>query len=328
MSLVETAQTLPQIGHRNPGIPLDLAWVHDVRIDAAAVERRAASLPARRTVKEAWQVAWLLRAVTCLDLTTLSGDDTPGRVQRLCAKARQPVRTDILEGLGVAHMGIRVGAVCVYHTMVETAVEALQGSGIPVAAVSAGFPAGMNPFPQRIQEIQASLAAGASEIDIVITRAHVLTGDWSALYDEVAAFRAACGNALLKAILATGELGTLRNVMCASLVCMMAGADFIKTSTGKESVNATLPVGLVMTRAIRAYRERTGFRVGFKPAGGIKTAKQALEWLILMKEELGNDWLRPALFRLGASSLLADIERQLEYHMTGRYAALHHQPAG
>lgn len=315
-------------GSRNPGVPLDLAWVRDVHVDAAAVERRAATLPARRTLKKEWQATWLLRAITCMDLTTLSGDDTPGRVQHLCAKARQPVRADILDGLGVAHLGIRVGAVCVYHTMVETAVEALRGSGIPVAAVSAGFPAGMNPFPLRLQEIQASLAAGASEIDIVITRAHVLTGDWSALYDEVAAFRAACGNALLKTILATGELGTLRNVMRASLVCMMAGADFIKTSTGKESVNATLPVGLVMTRAIRAYQERTGFRVGFKPAGGIKTAKQALEWLILMKEELGDDWLHPALFRLGASRLLADIERQLAYHLTGRYAAFHHQPAG
>jgi len=326
MSFVEALPSLPQVDHRNPGIPLDLAWVRDVRVDAAAVERRAHTLPTRRTVKKDWQVAWLLRAITCMDLTTLSGDDTPDRVLRLCTKARQPVRAEILDGLGVSHWNIHVGGVCVYHAMVETAVKALHGSGIPVAAVSAGFPAGMNAFPLRLQEIQSSLAVGAVEIDVVIHRPHVLAGNWAALYEEVAAYRALCGNALLKTILAAGELGTLHNVARTSLVCMMAGADFIKTSTGKESINATLPIGLVMTRAIRTYQERTGFRVGFKPAGGIKTAKQALEWLILVKEELGNEWLSPALFRLGASSLLSDIERQLEYHWSGRYAAWHHQP--
>jgi deoxyribose-phosphate aldolase len=290
------------------------------------VERRAATLPARRTVKKEWQAAWLLRAITCMDLTTLSGDDTPGAVQRLCAKARQPVKFELLEQLGALSLPIRVGAVCVYHALVPVAVEALAGSGIPVAAVSTGFPAGQNPLPQKLEEIRASVATGASEIDIVISRAHVLTGNWPALYDEVRAFREACGEAHMKTILATGELGTLRNVARASWVCMMAGADFIKTSTGKETVNATLPVGLVMTRAIREYQEATGYRVGFKPAGGIRTAKQSLDWLILMKEELGDAWLRPELFRLGASGLLTDIERQLEYFATGRYSAAYRQP--
>ena len=311
---------------RNPGTPLDLDWVRELRINRSAVERRAATLPRRRTVKKDWQIAWLLRAVTCIDLTTLAGDDTPGRVRRLCAKARQPVRLDLLEGLGAASLDIRVAAICVYHAMVETAVEALRGSGIPVAAVSTGFPAGLSAFPQRVQEIRASVAAGASEIDIVITRGHVLTGAWEALYDEVRAFREACGPAHMKTILATGELGTLRSVARASAVCMMAGADFIKTSTGKEGINATLPVGLVMARAIRAYRERTGHEVGLKPAGGIRSAKEALDWLLMMKDELGDAWLRPRLFRFGASALLTDIERQLEYHLTGRYSAAHRQP--
>ncbi|HEX3272856.1 MAG TPA: deoxyribose-phosphate aldolase [Ktedonobacterales bacterium] len=311
---------------RNPGTALDLARVASVEVNRSAVERRAATLPARRTVKKEWQAAWLLRAITCMDLTTLSGDDTPGAVQRLCAKARQPVKFELLEQLGALSLPIRVGAVCVYHALVPVAVEALAGSGIPVAAVSTGFPAGQNPLPQKLEEIRASVATGASEIDIVISRAHVLTGNWPALYDEVRAFREACGEAHMKTILATGELGTLRNVARASWVCMMAGADFIKTSTGKETVNATLPVGLVMTRAIREYQEATGYRVGFKPAGGIRTAKQSLDWLILMKEELGDAWLRPELFRFGASSLLTDIERQLEYFATGRYSAAYRQP--
>lgn len=311
---------------RNPGMPLDLGWVRDIRVNRSAVERRAATIPTRRTVKKQWQAAWLLRAITLMDLTTLSGDDTPGNVRRLCAKARNPVRPDLLEGLGVSHLPIRTAAVCVYHALVPTAVEALRGSGIPVAAVSTGFPAGLSPWEQRVEEIHASVEAGAEEIDIVITRAHVLTGNWQALYDEVREFRKACGPAHLKTILATGELATLRNVAKASLVCMMAGADFIKTSTGKETENATLPVGLTMVRAIREYQERTGFNVGFKPAGGIKTAKQSLDWLLMMKEELGTDYLRPELFRFGASSLLGDIERQLEHHLTGRYSAAHRHP--
>jgi deoxyribose-phosphate aldolase len=311
---------------RNPGIPLEADWIRDVRVNRSAVERRASTLGKRRTVKKEWQAAWLLRAITCMDLTTLAGDDTPGRVRRLCAKARQPVRQDLLEQLDATGLPIRVAAVCVYHALVETAVEALAGSSIPVAAVSTGFPAGLTPLPLRIAEIKASVAAGAGEIDIVVTRAHILTQNWPALYDEVRAFREACGDAHIKAILATGELGTLRNVARASLVCMMAGADFIKTSTGKESVNATLPVGLVMVRAIREYRERTGFLVGFKAAGGIRAARESLDWLSLMKEELGDRWLRADLFRFGASSLLGDIERQLEHFATGRYSASYRHP--
>jgi deoxyribose-phosphate aldolase len=309
---------------RNPGMPLDMDWVRRVHINRSAVERRATTLSTRRTVKKEWQAAWLLRAITCMDLTTLAGDDTPGNVQRLCAKARQPVRADLLTSLGAKRL--QVGAVCVYHNLVPIAVEALHGSSIPVAAVSTGFPAGQNPFAQKLQEIEASVQAGAGEIDIVITRSHVLTGNWQALYEEVRAFRAAAGNAHLKTILATHELATLRNVGMASLICMMAGADFIKTSTGKEAVNATLPVGLVMVRAIRDYYEQTGYKVGFKPAGGIRSAKASLDWLVLMKEELGNDWLNNSLFRIGASGLLSDIERQLSYFVTGHYAAAHHNP--
>jgi deoxyribose-phosphate aldolase len=307
-------------------MPLELDWIEEVRVNRSAVERRAATIPTRRTVKKAWQAAWLLRAITLMDLTTLSGDDTPGRVRRLCAKARRPVRDDLLEAMGAAQLPIRVAAVCVYHRFVETAVQALEGSGIPVAAVSTGFPAGLSPFEQRIAEIGASVAAGADEIDVVITRTHVLTENWRALYEEVREMRDACGDAHIKTILATGDLGTLRNVARASLVCMMAGADFIKTSTGKESVNATLPVGLVMARAIRDYRERTGHLVGLKAAGGIRSARESTEWLALVKDELGDRWLRPDLFRFGASALLTDIERQLEHFVTGRYSAGYRHP--
>ncbi len=316
---IATAQ-LPQVQEpRNAGLPLDLDLIRALQANTSAIERRAATLPGRRSVKKEYQAAWLARAITMIDLTTLSGDDTAGRVRRLCAKARQPVRPDLLEALGLP--GLTVGAVCVYHDMIETAVEALKGTGIPVAAVSTGFPAGLSPFPLRVAEIKESVKAGADEIDIVISRRHVLTGNWQALYDEMAEFRAACGEAHVKAILATGELGTLRNVARASLVCMMAGADFIKTSTGKEGVNATLPVSLVMIRAIRAYHEATGFRVGYKPAGGISKAKDAVTYLTLIKDELGDRWLQPDMFRFGASSLLGDIERQLEHHVTGRYSA-------
>src|SRR5947209_10388772 len=265
---------------RNAGIPLDLDLVRALRINRSAVERRAATLPTRRTVKKEWQAAWLLRAITCMDLTTLQGDDTPTNVLRLCAKAQHPVRRDLLEALGVADLGITVGAVCVYHAFVPIAVQALAGSGIPVAAVSTGFPAGLNPLPQRIDEIKASAAAGADEIDVVITRAHALAGRWEALYDEIRAFREACGPVLMKVILGTGDLATFANVARASQVAMMAGADFIKTSTGKEAVNATLPVGVVMARQIRDYRERTGCAVGVKAAGGIRKAKQAPGWVL------------------------------------------------
>ena len=311
---------------RNRGIALNQDWLDSVQMNRSALERRCASLTKRRSIKKEWQAAWLLKSLRCMDLTTLSSDDTPDRVRRLCTKARQPLRTELIESLGLSELKPRVGAVCVYHAYVETAVNALKKTGIPVAAVSTGFPHGLNSMPRRIEEIKDSVAAGAEEIDIVITRAHVFSGNWKALYAEISAFRKACGDAHLKTILGTGELGNFRNVAKASLVCMMAGADFIKTSTGKESVNATLPVSLVMVRMIREYFENTGFYVGFKPAGGIRTAKQSLDWMVMMKEELGHEWLEPDLFRFGASGLLTDIERQLEHFTTGRYSAEHRQP--
>jgi deoxyribose-phosphate aldolase len=310
----------------NSGVPLNLDWVEDVRVNTSAVERRVQSLVTRRTVKKDYQAAWLLRAISCMDLTTLSGDDTDERVRRLCAKARQPIQQELVAKLGIESLDIKVAAVCVYHVFVETARRALEGSGIRVAAVSTGFPAGLSPLAERVQEIRRSVEAGADEIDVVITRAHVFAAKWQALYDEVAAFKHACGPAHMKVILGTGDLLTLRNVARASVVAMMAGADFIKTSTGKEPVNATLPVGLVMTRAIREYANQTGYAVGFKPAGGIRTAKQSLEWLSLMKDELGPSWLKSDLFRFGASGMLADIERQLEHHATGRYSADYRHP--
>ena len=313
---------------RNTGIELDLSAVEAVRVNRSAAERRVSALPGRRAVKKDAQAAWLLNAVTCIDLTTLNGDDTEGRVKRLCAKARFPIRADILARLNMADRHITTGAVCVYHRFVACAVSELEGTGIPVAAVSTGFPAGLTPHELKIAEIEASVADGASEIDIVITREHVLTGNWHALYSEMQDYRAACGEAHVKAILATGDLKTLRNVAKASLICMMAGADFIKTSTGKESVNATLPVSLIMVRMIRQYEKMTGFKVGYKPAGGVSKAKDILVYQALMKEELGRDWLRPELFRIGASSLLADIERQLEHHIDGAYSALNRHPIG
>ncbi|MGB3147036.1 MAG: deoxyribose-phosphate aldolase [Paracoccaceae bacterium] len=313
------AQDAASNHRRNPGVPLQTDWFEQIAVNTQAAERRAATLTTRRTVKKEWQAAWLINAIRCIDLTTLSGDDTADRVARLCAKARRPLADHIMEGLGLERLS--TGAVCVYPSMVPAAVKALRGSGIPVASVATGFPAGLTPLPLRLAEIRYAVEEGAEEIDIVIHRAQVLNGDWSALYDEVAAMRAACGAAHMKAILATGELKTLRNTYKASMVAMQAGADFIKTSTGKEGVNATLPVSLIMVRALRDYGARTGQKIGFKPAGGLKTAKDAIAWQILMKEELGNDWLQPDLFRLGASSMLGDIERQLEHHLTGRYAA-------
>ena len=311
---------------RNPGYPLDLDWVGRVRMNRSALERRAATIGTRRTVKKEWQAAWLLRAITLMDLTTLNSDDTPGRVERLCAKARHPITQDIIDGYGIADLRIVPAAVCVYHSFVPTAVKALEGTGIPVAAVSTAFPHGLAPVDTKIREIEESVAAGAREIDIVIERQMVLTGDWQALYDQIKAFRKACGEAHLKTILGTGELATLNNVAKASLVCMLAGADFIKTSTGKEKVNATLPTSLAMIRMIRWFAEETGVEIGCKPAGGISSAKTALDYMALMKEELGTHWLEPHLFRFGASSLLTDIERQLEHNLTGHYAADYRMP--
>ena len=318
---------LPQaITARNTGVGLDLDWVSSIQANTSAIERRASSIGSRRSIKKQHQAAWLLQAVKCMDLTTLSGDDTAGRIRRLCAKAKNPISKTILKKLGLD--SLKVGAVCVYHDMIGAAVSKLRGTGIPVAAVSTGFPAGLSPLPLRIAEIEYSVSAGASEIDIVISRRHVLTQNWEALYEEVQAFRKACGSAHMKTILATGELGTLRNVARASAVCMMAGADFIKTSTGKEPINATLPVSLVMVRAIREYHEKTGYKIGYKPAGGISKAKDALTYLCLIKEELGDQWLNPELFRFGASSLLGDIERQLEHHITGAYSASYRHAMG
>ena len=277
-------------------------------------------------MKKEWQAAWLLRAITCMDLTTLSGDDTDERVRRLCAKAKQPIQHDVVQQLGIDDLKIQVAAVCVYHRFVETARRAVEGSSVKVAAVSTGFPAGLSPLSERVAEIRRSVEAGADEIDVVITRAHVFGGRWQELYDEIAAFKQAGAPAHMKVILGSGDLLTLRNVARASLVAMMAGADFIKTSTGKEATNATLPVGFVMTRAIREYAQETGMAVGFKPAGGIRTAKQSLDWLALMKEELGDSWMKADLFRFGASGLLNDIERQLEHHATGRYSASYRHP--
>jgi deoxyribose-phosphate aldolase len=313
---------------RNTAQPFDAGWFDNLRVNLSAAERRVATLPGRRSVKRDAQAGWLLKAISCIDLTTLSGDDTAERVRRLCAKAVTPVRPDLLAALGFADRTLHTGAVCVYHRFVATAVDALAGTGIPVAAVSTGFPAGLIPHELKLKEIEASVRDGAAEIDIVITREHVLTGQWLKLYDEMRDFRLAAGDAHVKAILATGELKTLRNVAKASMVCMMAGADFIKTSTGKEGVNATPLVTLVMLRMIRQYEARTGFRVGYKPAGGVSTTKTALDYQVLMKEELGRAWLEPELFRIGASTLLADIERQLEHHVTGRYSAFHRHPIG
>ena len=318
----------PDHNTRTEGAPFDGDWIESTRVNRAAVERRIVTLGGRRTVKKEWQAAWLLKAITLMDLTTLSGEDTEDRVRRLCAKARNPVRGDILEALGVQNLDIKVGAVCVYHEMIEAARDALRGSGIPVAAVSTGFPAGLSPFNTRLQEIRDSVEAGADEIDIVISRRHVLNADWQAVYDEVKAFREACGPAHVKAIIATGELGNMPNIAKASLACMMAGADFIKTSTGMEASNANLPASLVMMRMIRDFADRTGQHIGFKPAGGIAKAKEALAYLMLVKEELGNDWLDPHLFRFCASRLLGDIERQLEHHVTGRYSAANRHPVG
>ncbi len=310
----------------NPGVEFQSQWLDDIRINLSAIQRRTATLTARRSLKKDWQAAWLVKAVSCIDLTTLSGQDTPGKVRRLCAKAKTPISLELQKALDIESLKITTGAVCVYHEMVATAVAALKGTTIPVAAVSTGFPAGLSSFSTRLQEIKNSVAAGAKEIDIVITRGHVLNANWKALYDEIKAFKQACGEAHMKSIIATGELSSMNNVARASMVAMMAGSDFIKTSTGMESTNASLPVSLVMVRMIRHYQSLTGYRVGFKPAGGISTAKDAINYLVLIKEELGDSWLNPEMFRFGASSLLGDIERQLEHHVTGRYSANHRHP--
>jgi deoxyribose-phosphate aldolase len=326
MSLSIVGKNDVMVHKRNPGFELDMDWVDSVVVNRSALERRAGSIGARRSVKKIHQAAWLLKAITLIDLTTLNSDDTDGRVKRLCAKAINPVRGEILSGLGAKELDIKPGAVCVYHNFVSTAVNALEGTNIPVAAVSTGFPHGLSPLKTRLMEIKASVKAGAKEIDIVIERGMVLTQDWLGLYRQMQAFREACGEAHMKTILGTGELATQTNVAKASLVCMLAGADFIKTSTGKEKVNANLQTSLTMLRMIRWFFEETGTEIGYKPAGGISSAKEAISYMALVKEEMGVKWLSPHLFRFGASSLLTDIERQLEHSVTGRYAADYRQP--
>ncbi|XP_027746792.1 deoxyribose-phosphate aldolase [Empidonax traillii] len=310
---------------RNPGTELELGWISKVYVNRPAVVMHAEQIKKWKTLKGNWQAAWLLKAVTCIDLTTLSGDDTPSNVQRLCFKAKHPIREDLLKALDMHDKGITVGAVCVYPARVTDAVNALKAAGcnIPVASVAAGFPSGQTPLETKLAEIKLAVEYGAREIDIVISRSLVLTGQWEGLYEEIRQCRKACGEAHMKTILATGELGSLANVYKASMIAMMAGSDFIKTSTGKEVENATFPVGIVMMRAIKEYYWQTGNKVGFKPAGGIRTAKEAITWLMLVKDELGVEWLTPELFRLGASSLLGDIEQQIFYHVTGSYPLQH-----
>ena len=298
---------------------LDLNWINNINVNLSAVERRTTTLVKRRSVKKEYQASWLLKAITLIDLTTLSGDDTFGKVDRLCKKALNPIANNILSKLEINEDAVKVGAVCVYHHLVSQAKNQLKGQ-LPIAAVSTGFPAGLSSFSTRKKEVVDSIKSGANEIDIVINRGFVIQNNWKKLYDEVKSFKLAANKTKIKAILGVGDLETMRNVAKASLVCMMAGADFIKTSTGKESINANLNNSLVMLRMIREFHEFSGKKIGFKPAGGISTAKSVLEFLILVMEELGEDWLNPNLLRIGASSLLIDIERQLYHHAFGRYA--------
>jgi len=297
--------------NRNRGIRFDVDWINEMGVDAPAIEKAAGAIAARVSVTKESQPL-LLQAITAMDLTTLADDDTDERVRQLCARARQPLPQELLTLLETGRGELKVAAVCIYRRFIKTAQHELKGSGIKIATVSADFPKGLAPIEERIAQIHSSVEAGADEIDVVIQRDHAVQGKWDVLYEEVAAFRAACGNKLMKVILGTGELENPDKVARASLVAMMAGADFIKTSTGKETVNATLAAGIVMTQAIREYAEKTGTFVGFKPAGGIRTAAQAIEYLSVVKEELGSRWLAPKLFRIGASSMLDDIERHLQ----------------
>ena len=298
---------------------LDLEWVNNVQVNLSAVERRTTTLIKRRSVKKEYQAAWLLKAITLIDLTTLSGDDTYGKVDRLCEKAIHPLSFELQKLLEIPERSISVAALCVYHHLVKEAKKKLKDR-IPIAAVSTGFPAGLSSFKTRKQEIIDSINNGADEVDIVINRGFVLQNDWKRLYDEVKTFKLAAKKKNIKAILGVGDLETMRNVAKASLVCMMAGADFIKTSTGKETINANLNNSLVMLRVIREFHEITRKKIGFKPAGGISSAKLVIEFLILVLEELGSEWINPKLLRIGASSLLIDIERQLYHFAVGRYA--------
>ncbi|XP_066248394.1 deoxyribose-phosphate aldolase [Euwallacea similis] len=311
---------------RNPGCELDLGWLNNVNMNLTAINKLAKKLAASKELRDEYRVAWILKAITCIDLTTLAGDDTCSNVSRLCFKATKPIAEDLLPKFGFQYdenCPIRTAAVCVYPSRVEDVVQTLKKLGyydkINVASVATGFPCGQTPLKTRLEEIKYAVEKGATEIDIVINRTLVLTGQWEELYREIQQMKEACCTAHLKSILATGELGTLNNVYKASLVAMMAGSDFIKTSTGKEAVNATLQFGIVMSRAIKEYHQKMGYKVGLKPAGGVRNTKDALSWLILVKEMLGDDWLTSDLFRFGASGLLGDLECNLYEFVTKKY---------
>jgi deoxyribose-phosphate aldolase len=279
-------------------------------VDAVGLEARAASLTAR-SIKKASKIAALHLAIRCMDLTTLEGADTPGKVRALCAKALRPDPTD--PSLPA------VAAVCVYPELVPTAVKALEGSGVKVASVAGSFPAGLGPLPVRLDEIRRAVDYGADDIDIVLNRSAFLAGEYAQAFDEVAAEKQACGPAHCKVILETGELGSYDQVRRASMLSMAAGADLIKTSTGKIGTSATFPTNLCMCEAIRDYHDQTGRMVGLKLAGGIRTAKQAWQHEVIVSETLGSEWLTPDRFRIGASSLLNDVLMQLRMQATGRY---------
>jgi deoxyribose-phosphate aldolase len=279
-------------------------------VDAVAVEERAASL-AKRSLKKESKVWGLKLAISMMDLTTLEGKDTKGKVHALCQKAMRPDASDPT----IPH----VGAVCVYPTMVPFVRQALKGSGVHIASVATGFPSGQTFTAIKVQETRDTVAAGADEIDMVIDRGAFLSGNYQKVFDEIAEVKEACGPAHLKVILETGELANYDQVRKASLIAMYAGADFIKTSTGKVTVNATLPVTLVMLEAIRDFHHATGKKIGMKPAGGISNAKLALSYLVVLYETLGGDWMNPDLFRFGASSLLNDVLMQLRKERTGAY---------
>ncbi|GFQ75023.1 deoxyribose-phosphate aldolase [Trichonephila clavata] len=301
---------------RNLGIDFDVCRLmfEGVAINLPAMKNIIPNQLGRRGKNNLAQIDLLLRVVTCIDLTSLCGDDSECNVQRLCHKAENPIEPYLLKQLGVNPEKFHVGAVCVYPARVKDCVKTLKGlkSFVPVASVAAGFPSAQSHLDTKLYEIKCCVKDGAKEIDIVISRNLVLDGEWEELYNEVKAMKEACGSEIsMKTIIAAGELGSLENIYKASIVCMAAGSDFIKTSTGKESVNATLVIGRTMARAIKAYYDKTGFEVGFKPAGGIRTAKEALLWQTMIRKELGCRWFYPHLFRIGASGLLSDIEQNI-----------------
>ena len=279
-------------------------------VDEVGAEERAAAL-AKRSIKKASKLWALDLAIRCMDLTTLEGQDTPGKVAALCAKAVRPQPGDPSIP--------SVAAVCIYPARVADAVSHLRGTGVRVASVATAFPSGQTFTSVKVAETHEAVAAGADEIDMVIDRGAFLAGDYQKVYDEVGAVKEACGQAPLKVILETGELGTYDSVRRASILAMAAGADFIKTSTGKVQPAATLPASLVMMEAIRDFQRETGQAVGFKPAGGIRTSRQAVQYLVLLYETLGPDWMTPDRFRLGASTLLNDVLMQIEKERTGAY---------